>query len=275
MDSCEKIKKIVIKIGTSSLTGRQRGEPINFQVLNKLATATMEIQKEGIKVIIVSSGAMGLGVAKLGLENIELSLGNHNAHDIVVFKQALTAVGQVELMKAYETVFRNYSQHVGQVLLTHSGLDMKDSNETVCSTIQKLLALDIIPIINANDTVTSAEIEFGDNDSLSARIACAVKADKLYVLTDQEGLYDKDPSSNPDAKLIHKVEKITSEIKAIAGGSSTKVGFGGMKSKIMAAEICSACGIGMHILNVSKIDLIPALTTGKQEQAIGTEFYGS
>ncbi len=261
----EKIKPIVIKIGTTSLTGRKAGEGINCDVLESLATAAAEIIRSGTKVIIVSSGAMGLGIAKLGIAKLE------ERADLTTVKQALTSVGQVALMNAYAEAFSKHGLHVGQVLLTHHGLHDPKRSATIKNTISKLFELNIIPIINENDTVTAEEIEFGDNDTLSAEVAVLNSAKTLYILTDTEGLYDSDPHKNPNAKLINQVSAITDEIRTVATGSSSKTGTGGMASKIMAAEICLAKSVPLHILSVRRLPELAGLEAGLGTR-IGTKF---
>ena len=160
----------------------------------------------------------------------------------------------------------------GQVLVTHKGLDDQERNEIIYNTLQKMFILDVVPIINANDTVTQTELEFGDNDSLAARIAVLVKSDRLVIMTDAKGFYDKDPHKNPDAKLIKRVEQVTDELKDLAGGSSTHTGLGGMKSKLLAAELCLNNGIATDIIGVDQITNIPKIIRGEILDVQGTQF---
>jgi glutamate 5-kinase len=266
---------IVLKIGSNSIT-KGCNEGINLEVINKLATSAARIIKEGNKVIIVSSGAMALGVAKLGKNYIqEKTQSNPCAENITSYKQAITSIGQVELMKAYENVFKFHGLHAGQVLVTHAGLDDTDRNSTIKTTLERMLEIDLVPIINANDTVTSKELEYGDNDSLSARISALISASKLVIFSDVDGLYDKDPNKFSDAKLIRKVESINSDIKSGAGESSSGIGLGGMKSKIDAVDICLRAGIAAYILNASQIEKTPEIISGALNDFIGTEFVSS
>ncbi len=271
-------KIIVLKIGTTSITqGRPSASGIstglNFRVINELALATVELRELGYQVIIVSSGAMGLGVAKLGYEKLSNQITSlTGTPDFTSFKQALTAVGQIELMNAYENVFKFYDLHAGQVLIAHAAKDAEDHNKTVKGTLEKLLALGVIPVINANDTVSSSEIEFGDNDSLSARIATIVNAERLVIISDACGLYDSDPRVNPQAQLIKRVAQIDSSTHALAGGSSSGAGLGGMKSKITAAEICLNQGTAVDIIGVKDIAQIPALVNNPELEINGTRF---
>ncbi len=259
----EKIRKtIVIKIGTSSLTGPNSSEAINREVLRSLAKVSSELMSRDYRVVIVSSGAMGLGIAKLGISEIRES-----GPDLLTFKQALTSVGQVQLMNAYQAAFDTYALQAGQVLLTHRGLLDPERSHTIKRTISKLFELNIVPIVNENDTVTAAEIEFGDNDTLSAELAVLLSADVLYILTDTDGLYEADPHQNPEAKLITRVTKIDDRIRNIAGVSHSSTATGGMRSKIMAAEICMNSGLEMEILNINQIEKISQLPEG-----LGTRF---
>lgn len=264
---------IVIKIGTTSITkGCDKG--VNLDVISQLANAAAELKKNNFQVTIVSSGAMGLGVAKLGREKLEEQLNQDPCDNpsMTIYKQALTSVGQVELMNAYQAAHEKLGLHVGQVLVTHAGLDDTHRNETIKTTIEKMFELNLIPVINANDTVTSSEIEYGDNDSLSARIATLLGAEKLFILSDVDGLYDKDPNKNPDAKLLSEVKDIDGYVKSIAGESASGSGLGGMKSKIDAVELCMSKGIESYILKNTQIAEIPSLVLGTSGNNIGTRF---
>lgn len=216
--------------------------------------------------MLVSSGAMGLGAKKLDIHD------DHEIYDgILDFKAAITALGQVELMKTYEQVFEKYHQKVGQILITQQGLEDPKRSSRLKTTVEKLFELGVIPIFNENDTICPDEIEFGDNDILSANIAKLIGAERLIMLTDTDGLYDSDPHKNPDAKLISSVNKITSEIANLAGESSNHMSTGGMKSKVMAAEICLEAGITANILNKAKVsEVLESLS--KKESLTGTEF---
>lgn len=210
---------------------------------------------------------MGLGIAKMDLEK------EHDVfNDLTAFKQAFTAVGQIQLMNAYEEAFSNHGFHIGQFLVTNEGLLDKDRAKSIKNTLEKLYELNVIPIFNENDTVCPDEIEFGDNDRLSAMVAALVGAERLFLLTDCDGLYDKDPHKDKNAKLIREVKEITQEIKDAAGDSSTHVGLGGMTSKVIAAEIVNAADIDMHIVNVDKMDQIPDFISGEIKELHGTSF---
>ncbi len=254
---------IILKIGSSSIThGCERG--ISFRVLNQLAAAAATLREAGYKVVIVTSGAMRLGLMKLGRETIP-------NQDTVSFKQALTAVGQIELMDAYREVFKHYDAHVGQVLITHKGLDDTERNETIGRTLTKMFEIGVVPVVNANDTVSSQELVYGDNDSLSARIAVLLKATRLVILSDVDGLYDKDPNIHKDAKLISEVKNISTDIKAMASETGSKSGMGGMRSKIEAAEICMNNKIAVDILSVTQVNKVPEVVI-KEARNIGTHF---
>ncbi|NQY79722.1 MAG: glutamate 5-kinase [Candidatus Caenarcaniphilales bacterium] len=256
---------IVIKIGTASITAPKTG--VDLLAINNLARTAAELKSQRHRVMIVSSGAMSLGIKKLALES--------NSHsDNSSFKQALTAVGQVDLMNAYENIFQYYGYHVGQVLTTHQGLEDQSRYESIHNTLENLFELDVIPVINANDPVTPSEIDYGDNDCLSAKIAVLAKANYLVLVTDSGALYDSDPRENPDAKLISKVTEINDEILAMAGTSSSNVGMGGMKSKIEAAQICLEKGIKTLITGKANIEKLPESNFELESlEALGTLFY--
>lgn len=249
-------KTIVLKIGTTSIT-KNCDQGVNLDVLESLAKASCKIIKNGYNVVIVSSGAMGLGLSRLGAKTLENKLGvNPCKSNLTSYKQALTAVGQVELMKEYQKLFSKESIEVGQVLVTHTGIKDEHRNSTLKETIEKLFELNVVPIINANDTVSPKQILSGDNDSLAARVAILLEAEKLFLLTDVDGLYTKDPNKHKDAKLIENIERIDNEVLKIAGDSNSLVGTGGMRSKLNAAEICQEKGIHVEILDAKHtIDL--------------------
>lgn len=268
-----KDKIITLKIGTTSITkGCERG--VNQEVIAQLAKVSLILKSKSYKVIIVSSGAMGLGIAKLGTERIMEQLGENpcKSRSMTSYKQALTSVGQVELMNNYQKAFEINGAFVGQVLITHAGLDDTNRNETIKETIKKMFELDLTPIINANDTVSSKEIEYGDNDSLSARVSVLMNAEKLFILSDVDGLYDKDPNKNPDAKLLSVVEDVDAYVKSIAGESASGSGLGGMKSKVDAIELCVRNGIESYILKNDKIEKIPSLVESSLHNDFCTYF---
>lgn len=256
-------KRIVFKVGTSTLC--HGGKGLNFRNIEAFARALTDIKNEGHEVILVSSGAIGAGVAKLGL--------TERPSEIRV-KQAVAAVGQLELMHIYDKLFGEYGATVGQVLLTRDDMDRPKVKLNLRGTFDALLTMGVIPIVNENDSVCIEEIEsehkiFGDNDTLSAYVATLVEADLLVILSDIEGLYNSDPRKNPDAKLIPVVRKIDDGIIALAGGVGTSLGTGGMVTKLTAAQIAGEAGIDTVITNGSNPQNLYAAAHGDE---IGTIF---
>ena len=232
-------KRVVVKLGTSTLT--HRTGRLNIRRVEQLVKNLADLQNAGHEMIIVSSGAIGLGMAKLGLQERPKDTPS---------KQACAAVGQCELMYLYDNLSSNYSLNVAQMLLTKYIL-LEDRKVNVQNALEKIIEHGVIPIINENDTVAidELELEVGENDSLAATVASLARADLLIIMSDIDGLYDSDPRTNPDAKLIPVVEEITDEIRELAGGAGTKLGTGGMITKINAAEIAVNNGIDMIIVN--------------------------
>lgn len=232
-------KRVVIKLGTSTLT--HRTGRLNIRRVEKLVKIIADIQNAGNQVILVSSGSIGLGMAKLGL--LERPSDTPT-------KQACAAVGQCELMYLYDKQFSEYSITVAQLLLTKYVL-LEDRRKNVENALEQTIKMGVIPIVNENDTVAidELELEVGENDSLAATVATIAKADLLIIMSDIDGLYDKDPHTHPDAKLIPQVDEINEEIRLLAGGAGSKLGTGGMITKINAAEIATKNGIDMVIVN--------------------------
>jgi len=258
-----KKKRIVFKVGTSTLC--HSGKGLNFRNIDRLARTLTDIKNEGHDVILVSSGAIGAGVAKLGLPE--------RPKEIRV-KQAAAAVGQLELMHIYDKLFGEYGAMVGQVLLTREDVDRPTVRLNLTGTFDALLSMGVIPIVNENDSVCIEEIEsehkvFGDNDTLSAVVATLVEADLLVLLSDIDGLYDSDPHGNPDAKLIPVVMEINEEIIALAGGAKSDIGTGGMITKLSAARIAGEMGIETVITNGSMPQNLYVVIHGGD---IGTRF---
>lgn len=252
--------RIVIKIGTSTLA-YATGHP-NIRHIENFCKVVSDIKNAGYEVIIVSSGAVGMGRGKAGVTErpTELSM-----------KQALAAIGQCELMYTYDKYFGEYNHTVAQLLLTaHNFIDPQQYGNLI-STMQKLLEMGVIPIINENDTVATQELNIGDNDTLGARVAKSVDADLLILLSDIDGLYTADPNKDPSAERIHTVEKITPEIEALAGGSGSSVGTGGMVTKIEAARIATAAGVDMVIADGHDPSILYDILEGKD---VGTRFAG-
>ena len=238
-------KRIVFKVGTSTLC--HGGKGLSFRNIEGLARALTDIKNEGHEVILVSSGAIGAGVGKLGL---------HERPTEIRMKQAVAAVGQLELMHIYDKLFGEYGATVGQVLLTKDDVDKPTVKQNLCGTFEALMSMGVIPIVNENDSVCIEEIEsehkiFGDNDTLSAVVAALVEADLLVILSDIDGLYDDDPHRNPDARLIPVVTEINDEIIALAGSTRSSLGTGGMATKLSAASIAASSGIDTTITNGS------------------------
>lgn len=251
--------RIVIKIGTSTLT--YANGAVNIRRIEMLCRAISDMKNAGNEVILVSSGAVGMGVGKLHLKG--------KPQEIAV-KQAAAAVGQCELMYTYDKEFALHNHTVAQILLTAPDLECEDRHAKFNATIEKLLEFSAIPIINENDTIATEEIEFGDNDTLSARIAASVKADLLVLLSDIEGLYTADPRKVKDATLIPEVRELTDEIMALGEGAGSSLGTGGMVTKLRAAKIAMAGGCDMIITNGAYPERLYGILDG---EAVGTRFY--
>ena len=254
-------KKIVIKIGSSSLIHTSTGK-LNFFKIDKLARVLTDLKNDGKDIVLVSSGAIAVGISQLGLTN--------KPNDTAI-KQAAAAVGQASLMEIYRKSFADYNQKVAQILLTKDIIDIKQRKSNVINTFNALFDMNVIPIVNENDTVSVEEIEFGDNDSLSALVAKVIDADLLILLSDIDGLYNKDPRNNTDAKFIEKVAEITQDIENLAKNTSTSVGTGGMITKITAAKIATNASIDMVIANADDVNNIYSIINGEN---IGTYFCG-
>jgi len=250
--------RIVIKIGTSTLT-HATGH-LNIRRVEELCKVISDIKNAGNQVIVVSSGAIGMGVGKLGLME--------RPKDIPT-KQAAAAVGQCELMYIYDKLFGEYNHTVAQLLITGEDVENDTRHTNFSNTLARLMELGAIPIINENDTVATKEIVIGDNDTLAAIVAQSVKADKLVLLSDIDGLYTADPHKDPSATLIPKITKIDDSVLALAGVSSSNLGTGGMVTKLEAAKICLSCGCDMIITNGDDPNNLYAIVDGKP---IGTTF---
>jgi glutamate 5-kinase len=250
--------RVVVKVGTSTLThatGRS-----NIRLIEELCKVLSDIKNAGHEMILVSSGAIGMGVGKMNLPE---------RPDDMPTKQALAAIGQCELMYLYDRLFSEYSHTVAQILLTGEDLRHEERHANFINTIQRLLELGVLPVINENDTVATEEIVIGDNDTLAAIVAKSVAADLLIVCSDIDGLYDADPHTDPNAKLISEVPVITPEIEALAGGKGSALGTGGMITKLHAAKIAAEAGIPTVILNGNDPDLLYDVMEGR---SVGTRF---
>ena len=250
--------RIVVKIGTSTLTHATGN--MNIRRVNELCRVLADLKNAGHEIILVSSGAIGMGVGKLGLSERPSDMPT---------KQAAAAVGQCELMYVYDKRFSEYNHTVAQILLTGDDLNHDDRRENFCNTMFRLLELGVLPIINENDTVATTEIAVGDNDTLGAIVAVCAKADLLVLLSDIDGLYTADPHKNADAKLISTVDALTDDILALAGDKGSALGTGGMKTKLHAAALCMDAGCEMVIMNGDDPGLLYDLFDGKK---IGTLF---
>jgi glutamate 5-kinase len=231
-------KRLVVKVGTSSLT-HNRGL-LNLSKMECLVRQLADIHNRGYDVILVTSGAISAGMGKLGMKQRPKT---------VPVSQAAAAVGQGILLHMYEKLFGEYGQTVAQLLFTMDDIDSRERRENALNAFNALFDLNVIPIVNENDAVAVDEIKFGDNDTLSAVVAKIADADLLIILSDIDGLYDSDPRYNNDAKVIHTVEVITEDIEKLAGGVGTELGTGGMVTKIKAAKIATSAGIDMVIAN--------------------------
>ncbi|MCD7730105.1 MAG: glutamate 5-kinase [Oscillospiraceae bacterium] len=252
-------KRIVIKIGTSTLahkTGR-----LNIRRMENLVRVISDLQNGGRQITLVSSGAIGLGMSKLGMQTRPTE---------TQLKQACAAVGQCELMYIYDKCFGEYNLTVAQLLLTKYNID-SPRKQNVVNTFEQLLNRNVIPVVNENDTVAidELELEFGENDTLAAHVALLCKADMLIILSDIDGFYDSNPKLNPDAKLIPMVNKIDEDVRKLAGDAVSGLGTGGMITKLNAAEMTMAEGIDTVILNGRNPKILYDLFDGKQ---VGTIF---
>ena len=251
-------KRIVVKVGTSSLT-HENGR-INLRFVDKLSAVLTDLKNEGCEVILVTSGAIGVGKYRLNLQNKQLSISE---------KQAMAAIGQGLLLHIYEKSFMEYGQLSAQLLLTREDIKIRKRFLNARNTILELLKLGVVPIVNENDSVANDEIKFGDNDTLAALVAVLCDADLSILLTDIDGLYTGNPHINPNAKKIDVVEKITDEIEDMAGAALSNVGTGGMRTKIEAAKISTNAGIPMIIASGENPAILYELLEGKY---IGTYF---
>lgn len=258
MNNIKDAKRIVIKVGTSTLT-YSTGH-LNIRTVESLVKVIADLKNQGREIVLVSSGAVGVGMGKAGLKEKPTDLRT---------KQALAAIGQCELMNYYGKLFSEYGHTVAQILLTKDVVDDENRYINAKNTFETLLNLGIIPVVNENDSISTDQIEFGDNDTLSAYVSNIIDADVLVILSDIDGLYDKDPNKNADAKLIDKVDKIDDNIKSIAGGTSTNRGTGGMITKIYAADIATKSGTDMIITNGKNPEVLYDIFDGK---SVGTLF---
>lgn len=254
------VKRLVVKVGTSTLT-YDTGKT-NIRRMHKLVSVLSDIVNSGIEVALVTSGAIGVGVGKLGLKERPSDISG---------RQAAATVGQCELMFMYDKLFGEYGHTVGQLLITKSDVDSEERRKNLVNTFEKLFDYGAVPIVNENDSVAIDEIVYGDNDSLSAIVAKLINADALIILTDIDGLYDDNPNENEDAKLISQVDEITDELIAVAGGHGSRFSTGGMVTKLHAAQIAMDAGIDTIVMNGAAPESIYKALDGKQ---VGTFFTG-
>ena len=250
--------RIVVKVGTSTLahsTGR-----LNIRRIEELCKVLADLKNAGHQIILVSSGAIGMGVGKLSLSK---------RPDDIPTKQAAASVGQCELMYTYDKIFTEYNHTVAQILITSPDIEDQKRKQNFHNTLERLLELGALPIINENDTVSTDEIEIGDNDTLSAIVTANINADLLVLLSDIDGLYDKDPHKYSDAKLIAEVDEITEDIIKLGGGKGSSLGTGGMATKLKAAVIATEAGCEMVIANGANPTKLYDIVEGK---SIGTKF---
>ncbi len=252
-------KRIVVKVGTSSLTYPESGK-ISIRKMDTLIRQVADLVASGREVIFVTSGAQAVGVSTLNLGAKPKEMSK---------KQAVASVGQANLMMLYQKLFKEYGINSGQVLITKDVIDNEKRRENAINTFNALLGYKVIPIVNENDTVSTDEIEFGDNDTLSAIVARITQSDLLIILSDIDGLYDDDPNLNDNAKLISKVTRIDDNILGMGKDSKSEFGTGGMFTKIQAAKICTNNGIDMMLANANVEKVIYKIIHGEQ---IGTLF---
>ena len=252
------IHRLVVKVGTSTLTYATGN--INFRRLSRLVEVLSDISNSGVQLVLVSSGAIAVGVGKLGLPARPADVPG---------RQAAAAVGQSELMFLYDKFFSEYSKITSQMLLTGSDMEDPERRSHLVNTFEQLLQFGSLPIVNENDSVSVEEIIHGDNDCLSAEVAALIGADALAILTDIDGLYDSDPRENAKARRISVVEEITPEILEAAGGAGSARGTGGMATKLRAAQIATKAGVDTYIINGTPPDNLYALMEGRD---LGTLF---
>lgn len=257
-----KRKRVVVKLGSSTIT--HKAGRLNIRRVEKLVKILADIHNAGWDIVLVSSGAVALGMAKLGMAERPKDTPS---------KQACAAVGQCELMYMYEKQFSEYSLSVAQLLLTKYVL-LEDRRKNVENALERVLQLGVIPVVNENDTVAidELELEVGENDSLAATVAAIAKADMLIIMSDMDGFYDKDPHTYHDARLIPEVTEINDEIRSLAGGAGSKLGTGGMITKLNAAEIAMKNGVDMVLVNGRDPENLYKIYDGIR---VGTKFVAS
>ena len=248
-------KRIVIKIGSSSLTHPETGD-LNMRKIEKLVRIISDLRGEGREVVLVSSGAIAAGRQALGFADRPKEIAQ---------KQAFAAVGQARLMMVYQKLFAEYNQTAAQILMTKNTMINEESRFNARNTFDELLKLGTVPIVNENDTVSTYEIQFGDNDRLSALVTALIGADVLMLMSDIDGMYTDDPNKNPDAELIPLVRELTPELLAMGKDTGSSVGTGGMSAKLVAAQIATGSGSDMVIANAADLDVIYEILNGEEK----------
>ncbi|MDE7320584.1 MAG: glutamate 5-kinase [Lachnospiraceae bacterium] len=252
-------KRVVIKVGTSSLTHSETGQ-LDFIKMEKLVRELTDLNNRGKEVILVSSGAIAVGRKAIGMKERPSRLA---------VKQACASIGQARLMMIYQKLFMEYNQTASQILMTKNTLVNEVNRRNARNTFETLLEMGAIPIVNENDTVSTYEIQFGDNDTLSAVVSALVQADLLILLSDIDGLFTDDPNRNPEARFIEYVDRVDERFEKMAKGSSSDVGTGGMSTKLGAARLATSAGADMIIANGADMDIIHRIMDGER---IGTMF---
>ena len=251
--------RLVIKIGTSTLA--HAGGRLNIRRTEELCKTISDLKNAGLEIILVSSGAIGMGTGKLSLKERPADMPT---------KQAAAAVGQCELMYTYDRLFSEYNHTVAQILITADDIRHEERHRNFSNTLNRLLELGAIPVINENDTIATEEIAVGDNDTLAAYVATSAQAELLVLLSDIDGLYTADPRKNPDAELISEVRELDEKTMALGGGSGSSLGTGGMRTKLTAAKICTDAGCDMIIANGAEPSVLYRIADG---EAVGTRFF--
>lgn len=252
--------RIVIKVGTSTLTYGNGN--INIRRMENLCKVMSDLKNSGLEIILVSSGAIAMGIGKLGLKEKPGDIPS---------KQAAAAIGQCELMYIYDKLFQEHNHTVAQILMTGADFENEERFSNFRNTLERLLELGVLPVINENDTIATSEIKVGDNDTLSAITAAGVNADLLVLLSDIDGLYTADPHRVADAVLIPEVKEISADIMELAGSKGSELATGGMVTKLHAAQICMDAGMDMVIANGSNPNILYDIFEGKPA---GTRFVG-
>lgn len=253
------LKRIVIKVGSSSIT--HEGGIVNLEKIWDLAWEISNLKNQGIEVVLVSSGAIAAGAKKMGFDKKPEDISG---------KQAAASVGQVALMQTYSRAFSEFNYQIGQILVTKHIVTDPVMHENARNTFNELISMNVVPIVNENDTISTYEIQFGDNDTLSALVSTTIDADLLILLSDVDGFYDRNPS-DPEAKMIKEICEIDDEVKSCAGGAGTSVGTGGMVTKLNAASICMDKGIDMVLANSRDLKVLRDIIRGED---VGTLFRG-